>query len=639
MADIPVLPKLNPAIKLLRGVVTVGFVKTVDKKKMLCTVSIPGEGSAETERTIKISQPFVSLGWGILGLPEAGTAVLLLKEGKSYAMVGYATIPAFLPLFGLKQMGIGESYPNLDIGELAMQSKGGGLIHMFKKGSIKLATPTKVEMMLNELFGGLGIKAEQSYVSNDALMYAAGAVLRDYSKEGEENTADGSWDPRYDEIMEKVGYNPKVEASKIAFLLKEKQIQRNPAFAEVRMRIKEFADSYINYVREELQKDEAITDNYAVGENTIICDTREWAMCLGPNDLGEIILGTVVNTLGKVTDIEGNPIEIENEKLSTDDKKNLNTAGMVYVHFGTRGDKDGLSKRRIDQAQKDNNTEYEESKWHFGVTKEGLTKINIPASNVDTERNKPHVNRSVVFNADGSVESTFGTASGEDEDGNSKDALPIMTVTLGGKYDEQGELVKTQDLKNRKGAVQDSTVTNDIKDTEIYAQIKMASGTTLNIDKNGSVQLVVNKDTDIEVVRNKKETVGGDVETYVGGTIKNHTAGTVETVYDDKLKETVRKNVVKNYEKNETKKIGNFGKIECGQDFDMKAGRFITVAGKYAYLGDAKAKQPLVLGLKFLQYFNTHTHIGNLGAPTGPPPIAPSGPMTSAHLSKTVFTK
>jgi hypothetical protein len=47
----------------------------------------------------------------------------------------------------------------------------------------------------------------------------------------------------------------------------------------------------------------------------------------------------------------------------------------------------------------------------------------------------------------------------------------------------------------------------------------------------------------------------------------------------------------------------------------------------------ANAQEHLVLGDTFMAFFNTHTHIGNLGAPVSPP-VAAGTPMTKAHLSQ-----
>lgn len=42
------------------------------------------------------------------------------------------------------------------------------------------------------------------------------------------------------------------------------------------------------------------------------------------------------------------------------------------------------------------------------------------------------------------------------------------------------------------------------------------------------------------------------------------------------------------------------------------------------------ATEKVILGNKFMTLFNSHTHVGNLGAPTGPP----ISPMTPTHLSQ-----
>lgn len=58
----------------------------------------------------------------------------------------------------------------------------------------------------------------------------------------------------------------------------------------------------------------------------------------------------------------------------------------------------------------------------------------------------------------------------------------------------------------------------------------------------------------------------------------------------------------------------------------------VTVKSQAIKLGSDAAAEPLVLGNQFLTLFNTHMHIGNLGAPTSPP-VAAGTPFTVAHLS------
>ena len=57
----------------------------------------------------------------------------------------------------------------------------------------------------------------------------------------------------------------------------------------------------------------------------------------------------------------------------------------------------------------------------------------------------------------------------------------------------------------------------------------------------------------------------------------------------------------------------------------------VTVKSQAIKLGEA-AVEPLVLGNQFLTLFNTHMHIGNLGAPTSPPAAAGT-PALPTHLS------
>lgn len=59
----------------------------------------------------------------------------------------------------------------------------------------------------------------------------------------------------------------------------------------------------------------------------------------------------------------------------------------------------------------------------------------------------------------------------------------------------------------------------------------------------------------------------------------------------------------------------------------------VTITSKAIKLGSGTAGEPLVLGNKWLELFNKHTHMGNMGAPTSPP--AGTGTMaTGAELSK-----
>lgn len=60
----------------------------------------------------------------------------------------------------------------------------------------------------------------------------------------------------------------------------------------------------------------------------------------------------------------------------------------------------------------------------------------------------------------------------------------------------------------------------------------------------------------------------------------------------------------------------------------------VLASGKIM-LGSASSSEPLVLGNAFKSLYNAHTHIGNLGVPTGTPIV----PMGAAHISAKSFTE
>lgn len=79
----------------------------------------------------------------------------------------------------------------------------------------------------------------------------------------------------------------------------------------------------------------------------------------------------------------------------------------------------------------------------------------------------------------------------------------------------------------------------------------------------------------------------------------------------------------------ELKNDGNITVI-TSKEATVKSPSVIIDAAQKIELGKG-AIEPLVLGNQFMTLFNSHTHIGNLGAPTTPPIL----PMTPAQLSQT----
>lgn len=63
--------------------------------------------------------------------------------------------------------------------------------------------------------------------------------------------------------------------------------------------------------------------------------------------------------------------------------------------------------------------------------------------------------------------------------------------------------------------------------------------------------------------------------------------------------------------------------------------KVIITAGGKILLGSASSGEPLVLGNAFTALYNAHTHIGNLGVPTGSPIV----PMGAPEISTKSFTE
>jgi hypothetical protein len=73
--------------------------------------------------------------------------------------------------------------------------------------------------------------------------------------------------------------------------------------------------------------------------------------------------------------------------------------------------------------------------------------------------------------------------------------------------------------------------------------------------------------------------------------------------------------------------------IEMGQDQIRMENNKVIINSNNIELGEA-AIEAVIKGNTFQTYFNSHTHIGNLGAPTSPP-VVPSTPDHLSTVSKT----
>ena len=73
--------------------------------------------------------------------------------------------------------------------------------------------------------------------------------------------------------------------------------------------------------------------------------------------------------------------------------------------------------------------------------------------------------------------------------------------------------------------------------------------------------------------------------------------------------------------------------IDMGQDQIRMENNQVIINSNNIKLGES-AVEAIIRGNTFQAYFNSHTHIGNLGAPTSPP-VVPSTPNHLSTISKT----
>lgn len=124
-------------------------------------------------------------------------------------------------------------------------------------------------------------------------------------------------------------------------------------------------------------------------------------------------------------------------------------------------------------------------------------------------------------------------------------------------------------------------------------------------------EIVVGKDESITITGNKTESVGGnEIQTVQGNQDLS-----------------VQGNYNKTIQGTETT-------TTTGDRVHSAANHTLTGGGNIK-IGSAGASENLVLGIQFMNLYNLHSHIGNLGVPTGTPIIQ----MTSDQLSLKNFTE
>lgn len=170
--------------------------------------------------------------------------------------------------------------------------------------------------------------------------------------------------------------------------------------------------------------------------------------------------------------------------------------------------------------------------------------------------------------------------------------------------------------------------------------------TVIKIDKTGALsirdnenQLIkmdrVSKSVQIVTKENYLITVGKDMSVSIVGNSTRTVGGNESDSIQGNTNRAIQGNEVDSIQGNSTRNIqGNETATTVGNRVHSAANHTLTGGGNIK-IGSAGASEPLVLGNAFKTLYNAHTHIGNLGVPTG----VPISPMSATQLSSKNFTE
>lgn len=162
--------------------------------------------------------------------------------------------------------------------------------------------------------------------------------------------------------------------------------------------------------------------------------------------------------------------------------------------------------------------------------------------------------------------------------------------------------------------------------------------TQIKIDKDGVFTLTDNENQLIRMDRVAKKirivtkenyeiVVGKDEIITIGGNKNESITGNETNTIQGNQSSTVQGNYTKTIQGTETT-------TTTGDRVHSAANHTLTGGGNIK-IGSAGASENLVLGIQFMNLYNLHAHIGNLGVPTGTPIIQ----MDSNQLSLKNFTE
>ena len=380
------------------------------------------DNAAEDGQEIPIPHPFAGRGEGIYTGIRPGTLVAVdMTSYERYVPV------AVLPMRGFYTEELGAldetqfddvEYPFLEAGEIVIQGATGDQLRFKPEGGIGLLN----RFGEGTILGGdlddahrcvIVTQPPAGYEVSAAGLSATGLVRRDARPdEGDFDTAvmDPMFDLEYEQLLEEIGRDPSKD---ITYGTRKPETGqsgslgdqfRNPPFTEKRSILYEFGTDWLVDEGEEedtLMKSDGIKvrapDDRRERRTNVMSLTL-----LQPNELMEQVEGTLVDIFGNLLDINRNVIlppvgktpkevllsAIENARHTVAFHKEINTRkGWGYRKTQKQGSNAPKQQAPgapiqpgLPDASSSANNARDRSRWFIDVDKEGLTKINIPAT-------------------------------------------------------------------------------------------------------------------------------------------------------------------------------------------------------------------------------------------------------------------
>lgn len=371
------------------GLLRLGTIVGYDDFKGTISVNLDHSGDGVKVPSIQIPFSFYSVdGLFIGGYPTPGTPVVVGQgEGGKFYFVSYA----FNQQLKVKSSSLSQTRSGkiqLDPGTLVLQSSHNTSIKLSENAitignSLNSFTYNTYDNFINSNF-------DSQYSFTQASRSVIGPILRDL--EPNKNYPDflKLSDPDYQSKLKQIGMDPKLRSGVgVGGALK------NPPFVEKRELVYEFefasdvkddiSESNI-YDPSNIKKAKYFLPNRRLSQS----DTLSLSL-VAPNYLMETVKGTVVDIFGNILDINRSPIQVGIKDLSLKSNENsLNKRDVFFnikaaernslaLHFEINARKD-LVNGKLPDINSSANYSRSRSRFSFDVTKEGVFKLNVPAS-------------------------------------------------------------------------------------------------------------------------------------------------------------------------------------------------------------------------------------------------------------------